>query len=323
MQFDQILKKYYIFYVLFGTVITIIVLLIKSTKIKVSPKRILWAIGHLFIDVFKAFPPVFRTLIAVIIVIFGIALFSKNNKPDIQLPQAPAPAPARAPGKPVEVPAPLQEFPYNVPVPKAPLPAPPPEPVPVPVPKSPVYTPVPEHKPVLPPTFIPTPKKPPTPETQETISRYLKLGNTLTDGENPDYDKAIEMFKRVLVIDSDNEEAIRGIEEAKKAKVAELYPNSKEAELAKKKLKEIVNKKNSSMIENLETYKGHIYVNSDPPSANIYIDGTYKADTPAELSLLPGEYMVMFIRKNYKVETIPLNIKKGINLPLSVRLSPD
>ncbi len=103
----------------------------------------------------------------------------------------------------------------------------------------------------------------------------------------------------------------------------ELYPNSKEAELAKKKLKEIVNKKNSSMIEKLETYKGHIYVNSDPPSANIYIDGTYKADTPAELSLLPGEYMVMFIRKNYKVETIPLNIKKGINLPLSVRLSPD
>lgn len=99
--------------------------------------------------------------------------------------------------------------------------------------------------------------------------------------------------------------------------------SSKETEL-EKKLKEMVKKEGQSpRPEYFETHKGHIYVNSDPPSANIYIDGTYKADTPAELSLLPGEYMVMFIRKNYKVETIPLNIKKGINLPLSVRLSPD
>lgn len=313
MQVDQILKKYYLFYVLIGTVIIIIVLLTKSTKIKVSPKRILWATGHLFIDVFKVFPPVMRTVIAVLVVLMGLGLFSMNSMTNIQLPQAPAPE------KIVEAPVPSKGFP----VPKAPLPAPSPEPMPAQAPKPSVYTPVPEHKPVLTPTFIPTPEKLPVPETQETISRYLKLGNALTDGENPDYDKAIEMFKRVLVIDPDNEEAIRGIEEAKKAKAAELYPNSKEAKLTEKKLKEIVNKKNSSMIEKLEIDKGHIYVNSDPPSANIYIDGTYKADTPAELSLLPGEYMVMFIRKNYKVETIPLNIKKGINLPLSVRLSPD
>lgn len=65
-----------------------------------------------------------------------------------------------------------------------------------------------------------TPKKPAvTNNTQETIDRYLRLGNTFHEDGN--YDKAIEMFERVLKIDPDNKEAKEGIEKAQLAKETE------------------------------------------------------------------------------------------------------
>ncbi|MDP3013790.1 MAG: PEGA domain-containing protein, partial [Candidatus Subteraquimicrobiales bacterium] len=126
----------------------------------------------------------------------------------------------------------------------------------------------------------------------------------------------------VLVIDPGNEDAIRGIEKAKKANT-EHYLNSKEADLVEKRLKEIAKRKEQSLLpEKLETHKGHIYVNSEPPAAAIYINGNYKAKTPAEVSLATGEYTVVLIKDNYKTEAVRLNLKEGMNLPLSVRLSP-
>lgn len=78
----------------------------------------------------------------------------------------------------------------------------------------------------------------------------------------------------------------------------------------------------SPIIEKFETHKGYIYVDTDPPSADIYIDGEYVATTPAEIMLVTGDYTVVLIRENYRPYSILLSVKKGINLPLNVRLNP-
>lgn len=56
-------------------------------------------------------------------------------------------------------------------------------------------------------------------DNQETINRYVKLGYAFH--ERAEYDKAIEMFSRVIIIEPDNAEALRGSRQAYEAKAIE------------------------------------------------------------------------------------------------------
>jgi len=125
----------------------------------------------------------------IIIIIGGFILTIKNNKSDVQ--------PPLEPEKPVEAPARVPEPPEYAPHPA--LEAPAPELEPAPAPENPQ-------------TSIPT-------DTQEIIGRYLKLGNAFHEEGN--YDRAIEMFNRVLNMEPDNKDALKGKERAKEAKAAE------------------------------------------------------------------------------------------------------
>jgi tetratricopeptide (TPR) repeat protein len=202
-QFDQALKNVIIFIVLSGIVIFVLVLLSRLPKIntllhfgkiEAQPKRVLWATGRLIKDVIVAFPPVFRALIIIIVI---SVVYNTIFKPNIQFPQAPkpeAPKPAEAP-TPAPAPAPASEKPVEAPV--------------SPLPKI-----IPPHIPKLElhPERV---YKPPTPEKQDLISSYLRLGHAFH--EEGYYDKAIEMFNEALNRDPDNEDALEGVEKAKKA----------------------------------------------------------------------------------------------------------
>lgn len=173
-----------------GTIISTVVLFSKLPKIKVllypekgkaKPKWVFsWVKGHLLKgDII--------VILLIIFIIIGSILSSKNNKSDIPPPPAPA-------------------F-----VPEAPAPEPEPAPAPAPAPEPPEYAPAPAPAPAS--------KKPTAHDTQEMISRYLKLGNAFHEEGN--YDRAIEMFNRVLNMEPDNKDALKGKERAKEAKAAE------------------------------------------------------------------------------------------------------
>lgn len=68
--------------------------------------------------------------------------------------------------------------------------------------------------------------------------------------------------------------------------------------------------------------EGSIYIETEPASAEIHINGKYKAISPAEISLPAGQYTIVLIKQNYGPYPLSLNIKKGINLPIMVKLSP-
>lgn len=73
---------------------------------------------------------------------------------------------------------------------------------------------------------------------------------------------------------------------------------------------------------NVDREEGSIYIETEPASAEIHVNGKYKALSPAEISLPPGKYTVVFIKHNYGPYPLSLTIKKGINLPVMVKLSP-
>lgn len=68
--------------------------------------------------------------------------------------------------------------------------------------------------------------------------------------------------------------------------------------------------------------EGSIYIETEPASAEIHINGKYKAISPAEISLPAGQYTIVLIKQNYGPYPLSLKIKKGINAPVMVKLSP-
>ncbi len=67
---------------------------------------------------------------------------------------------------------------------------------------------------------------------------------------------------------------------------------------------------------------GTIYIETIPSGASIYINGQYKAKSPAEISLPGGKFNMVMIKDKYKLENSVLNISKGLNPPIMVRLTP-
>jgi hypothetical protein len=189
---------FFISYILVGSIISMVVLFSKLPKIKalLYPEKA--GVKTLFSRakgrLLKGDVIVFFLIIFAIV---GLVLSSKNNKRDVQ--------PLHEPEKPVKAPAQVPEPPEYAPFPALEAPAPELEPAPAP-----------ELEPA------PAPENPQIPiptDTQETISRYLKLGNAFHEEGN--YDRAIEMFNRVLNIESDNKDALEGKERAEQANEAE------------------------------------------------------------------------------------------------------
>ncbi len=180
---------------------------------KADINRVIRATGQFFVDIFRAFPPLIRFFIILFIVLVAIPMIiGVISKPGTQPPKAPPP---------ILTPKPTT-FPSAVPK----ISAPPP------VPKIPKIKPIQIPTPILPPTLPTAPRTPsplsvvptvheiprnnPTISTQETIRRYIELGKDLH--ENGKYSKAIEIFNRVLEIERNNEEALKGKKDAEEAR---------------------------------------------------------------------------------------------------------
>jgi hypothetical protein len=68
---------------------------------------------------------------------------------------------------------------------------------------------------------------------------------------------------------------------------------------------------------------GIISITSDPAGAKIFIDGEYKGQTPAEISLTTGTYQLFIEHQFYKPYTESLMIDKDQTKTLNIRLSPE
>jgi hypothetical protein len=76
-------------------------------------------------------------------------------------------------------------------------------------------------------------------------------------------------------------------------------------------------------IEQASDDSGIISITSDPPGAKIFIDGEYKGQTPAEISLAAGTYQVFLQRQLYEPYKDSLAIEKGQTKTLNIRLLPE
>ena len=68
---------------------------------------------------------------------------------------------------------------------------------------------------------------------------------------------------------------------------------------------------------------GIISITSDPPDAKIFIDGEFKGQTPAEISLSTGTYQIFLQRQLYEPYKESVVIEKGQTKTLNIRLSPE
>jgi len=68
---------------------------------------------------------------------------------------------------------------------------------------------------------------------------------------------------------------------------------------------------------------GIISITSDPPGAKIFIDGEFKGQTPAEISLSTGTYQIFLQRQLYEPYRESVVIEKGQTKTLNIRLSPE
>ncbi len=62
---------------------------------------------------------------------------------------------------------------------------------------------------------------------------------------------------------------------------------------------------------------------SRPPGASLYIDGDMKGRTPIDLKVPAGKYEVQLKLENYKGWKAQLDLKRGGEVPLSIRLAPE
>ena len=68
---------------------------------------------------------------------------------------------------------------------------------------------------------------------------------------------------------------------------------------------------------------GIISITSDPPGAKIFIDGEFKGQTPAEISLNTGTYQIFLQRQLYEPYKDSLTIEKGRTKTLNIELVPE
>jgi hypothetical protein len=68
---------------------------------------------------------------------------------------------------------------------------------------------------------------------------------------------------------------------------------------------------------------GMINIASDPPGAKIFIDGEFKGQTPAEISLNTGTYQIFLQRQLYEPYKDSVSIEKGQTKTLNIKLSPE
>lgn len=68
--------------------------------------------------------------------------------------------------------------------------------------------------------------------------------------------------------------------------------------------------------------RGSIYIETEPANAEIHVNGKYAATSPAEISLPVGQYTMVLIKQDYKPHSLSINIKRGVNLPVTVQLYP-
>ncbi len=68
---------------------------------------------------------------------------------------------------------------------------------------------------------------------------------------------------------------------------------------------------------------GIISITSDPPDAKIFIDGAFKGQTPAEISLSPGTYQIFLQRQLYEPYKDSVIIEKGQTKTLNIKMSPE
>ena len=68
---------------------------------------------------------------------------------------------------------------------------------------------------------------------------------------------------------------------------------------------------------------GIISITSDPPGAKIFIDGEFKGQTPAEISLPIGTYQIFLQRQLYESYKDLVMIEKGQTKTLNIKLSSE
>jgi diacylglycerol kinase family enzyme len=68
---------------------------------------------------------------------------------------------------------------------------------------------------------------------------------------------------------------------------------------------------------------GIISITSEPAGAKIFIDGEYKGQTPADISLTTGTYQIFLQRQLYEPYKESVVIEKGQTKTLNIRLSPE
>jgi len=68
---------------------------------------------------------------------------------------------------------------------------------------------------------------------------------------------------------------------------------------------------------------GIISITSDPPGAKIFIDGEFKGQTPAEISLTIGTYQFFLQRQLYEPYKDSVTIEKGQTKTLNIKMSPE
>ena len=73
-----------------------------------------------------------------------------------------------------------------------------------------------------------------------------------------------------------------------------------------------------------DTFPATLAVRSDPPSAQVFVDGDYLGATPLEAELDPGEYLVSVTRTDgyYADWVSPLTLTRNEELTLAVELAP-
>jgi hypothetical protein len=68
---------------------------------------------------------------------------------------------------------------------------------------------------------------------------------------------------------------------------------------------------------------GIISITSEPPGAKIFIDGEFKGQTPAEISLTTGTYQLFLEHQLYEPYKDSVMLEKGQTKTLNIRLSPE
>jgi len=68
---------------------------------------------------------------------------------------------------------------------------------------------------------------------------------------------------------------------------------------------------------------GIISITSEPPGAKIFIDGVYKGQTPAEISLSTGTYQLFLQHQLFEPYKDSVMVEKGQTKTLNIRLSPE